>query len=113
MAIPESENYVEYNPTTGITSIATNNTYALVAPFAGTNYVLYAAGDFGGGTVTLGYIDSFDTFVSFKNASNEDVTLTSSGGAIVTSPPSKLLAVRVTGSTTTPAIKLTAIVHNR
>jgi hypothetical protein len=99
-----------YNATTGITA---NDTYTFAAPFSGTNYVLYAAGNFGGGTVTLGFIDSLDTFVSFKNASNEDVTLTSSGGAIVTSPPSKLLAVRVTGSTTTPAIKLTAIVHNR
>jgi len=109
MAIPESENYDEYNATTGITS---DGTYALVAPFSGTNYVLYAAGTFGSGTVTLGFIDSEDTFAPFKNASNEDVTLTASGGAIVTAPPSKLLAVSVTGSTS-PEIKLTTVVHNR
>jgi hypothetical protein len=98
-----------YNATTGITA---NDTYTFAAPFSGTNYVLYAAGNFGGGTVTLGYIDSEEDFASFKNASNEDVTLTSSGGAIVTAPPSKLLAVSVTGSTG-PVIKLTAILYNR
>ena len=112
MAIPTSPNYVEYNPTTGITSIATNNTYALVAPFAGTNYVLYAAGTFGSDTVTLGFIDSLDIFVPFKNSSNQNVTLTTSGYAVVLAPPSKLLAVSVTGSTS-PVIKLTAVVMNR
>lgn len=109
MAIPESENYVEYNATTGITS---NGTYALVAPFSGTNYALYAAGTFGSGTATLGFVDSEDTFVPFKNASNQNITLTTSGYAVVLAPPSKLLAVSLTGSTN-PVIKLTTLVMNR
>ena len=110
MAIPTSPNYVEYNPTTGITS---NGTYATVAAFTGTNYALYAAGTFGSGTATLGFIDTEDIFVPFKNSSNQNVTLTTSGYAVVLAPPSKLLAVSVTGSTTTPDIKLTAVVMNR
>ena len=109
MAIPISQNYVEYNPTTGITS---NGVYATIAAFTGTNYALYAAGTFGSGTVTLGFIDTEDVFVPFKNSSNQNVTLTTSGYAVVLAPPSKLLAVSVTGSTT-PEIKLTAVVMNR
>ena len=109
MAIPESANYDEYNATTGITG---NGTYAFVAPFSGTNYAVYASGTFGSGTATFGFIDSEDTFVPFKNASNQNVTLTTSGYVVVLAPPSKLLAVSVTGSTT-PVIKLTAIVMNR
>lgn len=109
MPIPPSENYVEYDPSTGITI---DGVHALIAPYTGTNYVLYAAGAFGSGAVTLGFIDSEDAFAPFKNVSDENVILTSSGGAIVTAPPSKLLAVNVIGSTDA-AIKLTAIVHNR
>lgn len=79
-------------------SITADGTYSISAPFIGSDYILYVSGNFGGGEVTIGFIDAEDEFASFKNANNEDTVCTSSNGYILAAPPSKLLAVDVDGS---------------
>lgn len=97
-----------YNSTTGITA---NGIYTIEAKFVGGDYILYVSGTFGGGTITYGYVDASDNFATIKKPDGEDLTATNSSGYIIVAPPSRQLAVNLTGSTS-PNIKL-AIAHRQ
>lgn len=93
-------------------NITADNTYTLAAPFTGSDYILYASGVFDGATCTFGYIDGSEVFAAGKGASDEDLVVSGSVGYIVVAPPSKLLAVKVEGTTASSSIKLN-IAHRK
>jgi hypothetical protein len=85
--------------------ITATGIYTIRAPHVGSDYILYASGTFDGCNVTLGYIDGFGSFTTFRNSSGENLSMTDSSGYFVVAPPSKDLAVDVTGLGT-PNIRL-------
>jgi hypothetical protein len=77
------------------TVIIADGIYQLDATFQpGTEVILEAAGDFGGGSVAFGYLGGDGEFVGYP-----DATLTESGGIRCDVPASGRVAVEVDDST--------------
>jgi hypothetical protein len=85
-------------PYTKETLISENGTYTLAAQFIGNDYIMYVSGTFGGATATLGYEDASGNYTDFRDSSGTSLTMTSSSGYIVISPPSQTVAVKITNA---------------
>jgi hypothetical protein len=85
--------------------ITEDGIYTLAASQVGSDYILYVSGNFGGGSVTFGYIDGSEAFASFRDSNKDALTSDESSAYFVIAPPSRLLAVKVEGATS-PEIKL-------
>lgn len=90
-------------------NITTNGPHYFPEPFiAGRLAILDLSGDFGGGTVTLGYLALDGGFSSFLKEDGGPVDLISRGGYQVRVPRSGYIGINLAGATA-PSIDLDAI----
>jgi hypothetical protein len=85
--------------------VTANNIYTIPTQFGSNDYIVYVSGTFGGCTATLGYVDMSEDFALFRDSAGDALSMTSSSGYIVISPPSRTLAVQITGATGTTSVR--------
>jgi hypothetical protein len=93
---------IPYDNTNPVTS---NETYTLTTKFGSNDYILYVSGTFGGCTATLGYVDMSEDFAPFRDSAGDELSMISSSGYIVISPPSRTLAVQISGASGTTSVR--------
>ena len=80
--------------------ITENGEYGLTARWENSRQIVEVAGDFGGGTITVGYQDALGEFAPYLTQEGEEYTATEgSYWDNVPCPPSGIIALKLAGAT--------------